>query len=467
MKTPRFAVAALAAACQSAWAIPPGLAYDSAYLMTPLTGATTDKVQTTTMTPTQSNTCINNDTTNGGSCGAFRTTCKPARMGPDDPLLFPIGSVDASHLHTFVTPGVDGNSDINSEAANNSTCKGGTINMSWYWFPSIIDTRNGRPVMPVDEISGGASAYYKSRQTLPHRINTFPVGFRMIAGDSNATSPQSTTIVNFHCQKGTGSTPPSTATYNSISAVPYCGDGNVFVSGVDFGSCIALDGEAPFGTVTGTPSTWKFIPTFYEVMHFESLTLLGDVADLSTVVTAGGGAAVPTVTVVRQGTATLGERHKITFNDLTAGQWVEVDGVRYTSTGASTALQVAQALQGGSPLIDSADHKSHVAYLLGDADEPIPGCPATHPYGVPALQLQTGYTPGSAETQKAWRLSSDKYKGPGGYSGHADFRFKWKMEWHRRWVFGCDRADDDCHGGLLSDVDENGVSTGVFRKTSF
>lgn len=62
--------------------------------------------------------------------------------------------------------------------------------------------------------------------------------------------------------------------------------------------------------------------------------------------------------------------------------------------------------------LDSADHKSHMAYSAGGA------CPATHPVAVPALQFKLRYaTAGGA----GMKLSSGA-----GYTVHADFFNAWE-----------------------------------------
>ncbi|MEZ4675169.1 MAG: DUF1996 domain-containing protein [Caldilineaceae bacterium] len=63
--------------------------------------------------------------------------------------------------------------------------------------------------------------------------------------------------------------------------------------------------------------------------------------------------------------------------------------------------------------LDSADHKSHMAYSAAGA------CPATHPVVVPALQFKLRYATSGAP---GMRLAS----GPG-YTAHADFFNAWEV----------------------------------------
>jgi hypothetical protein len=63
--------------------------------------------------------------------------------------------------------------------------------------------------------------------------------------------------------------------------------------------------------------------------------------------------------------------------------------------------------------LDSADHKSHMAYSSNGA------CPATHPIAVPALTILTRYPVSGAGAELA---------SGGQFSGHADFVNSWNQE---------------------------------------
>ena len=76
------------------------------------------------------------------------------------------------------------------------------------------------------------------------------------------------------------------------------------------------------------------------VLTFTSTSGNADVQDLSIVTSPG--AAAPAVTTI-QGQVAVNEFAAVTFKDLAAGQTVTVAGLTYTSTGASTAAQVASA----------------------------------------------------------------------------------------------------------------------------
>lgn len=95
--------------------------------------------------------------------------------------------------------------------------------------------------------------------------------------------------------------------------------------------------------------------------------------------------------------------------------------------------------------LDSADHKSHMAYGLGYPDK---GCPSSHP--VPLPQVTQNYRlrvpPGGMST---WRLASDLYTGPAGYSGHADWMNGWDASVFQRALDTCYPGGLDCQMNLI------------------
>jgi hypothetical protein len=123
-----------------------------------------------------------------GDTGSFRIPCSFSYMNYDDPIVFP-GQQGRTHLHTFFgNTGTNFASTADSLASTGgSTCRGGTMNRSAYWIPSLIDTREGRPLVPNDAVF-----YYKSAHMNPAEIAPLPSGLRMIVGHStNTTQPTS------------------------------------------------------------------------------------------------------------------------------------------------------------------------------------------------------------------------------------------------------------------------------------
>jgi Domain of unknown function (DUF1996) len=96
--------------------------------------------------------------------------------------------------------------------------------------------------------------------------------------------------------------------------------------------------------------------------------------------------------------------------------------------------------------LDSADHKSHMAYPQNGA------CPSTHPVAIPEIMFNI-YYPQPAGSTSGWRLSSDMYASSiaGGYSAHADYMEGWDPEIVKTFVTNCDNRAVDCHSHLLGD----------------
>jgi hypothetical protein len=149
-------------------------------------------------------------------------------MRSDDPIVRP-GQPGASHLHTFFgNTGTNANSTAESLAATgNGSCRGGTINRTGYWVPTVIDTKTGTPIGP-DLIH----VYYKSGYIVRpvSKVQAMPPGLRMVAGDPMATGKQSGVgDMNWSCFDGG-------AGQNKQPFIHDCGDGPLSMN-VEFPQC--------------------------------------------------------------------------------------------------------------------------------------------------------------------------------------------------------------------------------------
>jgi len=206
-----------------------------------------------------------------GGIGAFRSVCQYSHMNFDDALVFP-GVQGAAHLHTYF--GNTGSRfDSTAQSIGNSgggSCRGGTANRSSYWVPSMIDTRNGRPLAP-----GNIHVYYKTGYNgiADAAIKPWPKGFRMIAGASSSRVAQSQII--YRCNDGPSQSfiPTCNGTVVMSVAFPQCWDG-VNLSSPDHKSHVAYPsgGRCPsshpvptpeltinveYSTSYGDSSTWR------------------------------------------------------------------------------------------------------------------------------------------------------------------------------------------------------------------
>lgn len=163
--------------------------------------------------------------------GAVRMGCTFSHMSFNDPLVYP-GQPGASHLHTFVgNTGTDQNSTAEALASSgNSTCAGGTLNRSSYWFPTMIDTTDGTPLAP-----NGFLVYYKTGYggVKPAAVQPVPAGLRFISGNAAATAPaEATGVGRYSCVGGTG---PGVGWQRSIPTT--CKAGQSLIMEVHFPQC--------------------------------------------------------------------------------------------------------------------------------------------------------------------------------------------------------------------------------------
>jgi Domain of unknown function (DUF1996) len=99
--------------------------------------------------------------------------------------------------------------------------------------------------------------------------------------------------------------------------------------------------------------------------------------------------------------------------------------------------------------LDSADHKSHMAY-----PDQSTGCPASHPVALPEISQHIRWTRTAGMNIRNLRLSSDMYDTslPGGYSAHADYLEAWNPDVRNAFTDNCtSRPNTDCHAHLLGD----------------
>jgi uncharacterized protein DUF1996 len=137
----------------------------------------------------------------------FISACGFSHRAPDDPIVYP-GRPGLSHDHTFIgNVSTNAWSSLDTLRVASTTCTrdGDT---AAYWAPTLVD--NGTPVTPI-----GADVYYRRRTFA--RVQPFPAGLKMVAGNSHAVSPQLLDITWWDCGSKTDVAAQST--------VPTCPSG--------------------------------------------------------------------------------------------------------------------------------------------------------------------------------------------------------------------------------------------------
>jgi len=152
--------------------------------------------------------------------GNFRTFCRPTALGYIDPIVSP--GRPSAHLHQIFgnTTTTEDSTYETLRSAAASTCDGGPLNLTPYWFPAMFDA-DGRVVVPQD-----MQIYYKGLGYAPgglsgaqqsiRNITTLPAGLRMI-------SEQRT----WRCENNT----------NSGTRIPDTCNGSRLIGEVHFPSC--------------------------------------------------------------------------------------------------------------------------------------------------------------------------------------------------------------------------------------
>ncbi|MEV0716399.1 DUF1996 domain-containing protein [Asanoa sp. NPDC050611] len=157
----------------------------------------------------------------------FLADCPFSHRLPDDPIIYP-GLPGASHMHSFFgARNVNAYTNLGDLQAGTSNCNP-SIDLSSYWVPTLY--WDNQPVEPVTGVF-----YYLGegvRADVTARIQSLPLGLRIVAGNAQATAPDSTTISRWSClhhnEVGAGKdfvTCPAGSMLESYLDFPQCWNG--------------------------------------------------------------------------------------------------------------------------------------------------------------------------------------------------------------------------------------------------
>jgi hypothetical protein len=164
---------------------------------------------------------------------AFRKRCHFSHLDDVDPILAP-GDDQFGHLHMFFgNETVDENSTYASlRTAGMGTCRGGPLNRTAYWMPTVHDD-SGDVVVPNWE-DGGFELYYKGESARDHHpegsqvVQPYPPGLQFIAGQTvgHVGGDLSESTWGWRCANGPRTT-----------AIPHCPVGLRLRAEIKFPQC--------------------------------------------------------------------------------------------------------------------------------------------------------------------------------------------------------------------------------------
>jgi uncharacterized protein DUF1996 len=187
--------------------------------------------------------------------GQWISRCNYSHTLNDDPIVHP-NMPGMSHTHDFYGSKVtDGSSTGQSLLGTPTTCKT-PADSAGYWVPATYKA-DGTVVRAKYMLT-----YWIGPAT--GKVVPFPVGMGLVAGNVNATGPQSTKIIDWHCDNNTGGVLKSPHLDHPYDCTPYGGDG--MIEEITFPTCWNGTGLTT-ADVTYTPCVKPF------TKHLPKLTL--------------------------------------------------------------------------------------------------------------------------------------------------------------------------------------------------
>lgn len=159
-----------------------------------------------------------------GAEGQFVVECELSHTAGDDPIVH-AGHAGMSHLHDFFGNEATAAGSTYADLIDAGTSCQKRSDTAAYWVPALVDG-DGESIAPVRSV-----AYYRAGAGIdPATVRPYPPDLMMIAGDSEATGEQPTSVVAWTCNAG-GSRLPAppdcgpTAGLRLIVTFPDCWDG--------------------------------------------------------------------------------------------------------------------------------------------------------------------------------------------------------------------------------------------------
>jgi hypothetical protein len=121
----------------------------------------------------------------------FSDNCRYSHEANDDPILDP-GQTGASMAHDFFGNTTTSATSTATTLVNGSTTCSTSADASAYWAPVLY--QNGQAITPRTN-----DIYWQTPRAQTAQVVAPPAGLEMIAGNENASSPQSVSVVRWGC----------------------------------------------------------------------------------------------------------------------------------------------------------------------------------------------------------------------------------------------------------------------------
>jgi hypothetical protein len=129
-------------------------------------------------------------------------TCLYSHEANNDPILMP-GQAGQSMAHVFYANVTTSATSTATSLVGGSTTCSTSADASAYWTPVLY--QNGVAITPERNV-----IYWAGLHATDPTVTAPPVGLQMIAGDENATSPQSVRVVAWRCADQSPQVPSAT-----------------------------------------------------------------------------------------------------------------------------------------------------------------------------------------------------------------------------------------------------------------
>ncbi len=187
-----------------------------------------------------------------GGIGAARTRCFTSHVNFDDSIVYP-GQPGKAHAHQYA--GADKSDALGIGAGAGGTCRGGTANLSSYWWPALLGP-DGKVLTPR-----WSDHYYKQSHYDVQGVVSPPMkGLKIVAGDMTArTASQNRFYVYWSCGDNNGAksaTVPNCGSQDTILNVlfPQCSNGQLDSADHKSHMSYPVSGRCPASHPTLIPS---------------------------------------------------------------------------------------------------------------------------------------------------------------------------------------------------------------------